>query len=299
VVYTEVRKTGKNRKFYRVYTYRKDGKVVHLRKYLGSDLPSAVLRKKEQAADLHLTSPLNALLTPHDRDVLEHVLRRHNEKHPSMFENRYEAFISEFTYDSTGIEGNTLTLRETAAVLFEGATPAKSLREVYEVLNHKKAFDYVLAHKGDITTEFLGAVQAIVTANTLKPEVADQLGRYRTVPVFIRGAKIVPPPAARVPKEMRRLLSWYSKNRNKTHPVVLAAYFHSAFEAIHPFVDGNGRVGRIALNFILHKSGYPMISIPRTQRVRYFEALAKAQAGNLRPFVQFLIRLLKNTDKSI
>jgi len=299
VVYTEVRSQGKKKKFYRVYTYRKQGKVVHIRKYLGSDISQDALKTKEREADRQLTSPLNALLGRKEITLLEQIKHLHQAKHPTTFENRYDAFIAEFTYDSTGIEGNTLTLRETAAVLFEGATPAKSLREVYEVLNHKKAFDYMLRHKGDVTTEFLCALQVIVTENTLRPEVADQAGRYRTVPVFIRGTKIIPPPAAQVPQEVRRLLTWYSKNKGKLHPLVLATYFHAAFEAIHPFVDGNGRTGRLVLNFMLHKNNYPMLSIPRAQRLRYFTTLAQAQEGNLKPFVKFLIRLLKHTEKSI
>jgi len=299
VVYTEVRKQGKKKKFYRVYNYRKQGKVTHIRKYLGSDLTPHILKIKERKADVKLINPLNAILSGQEYALLEQIRQLHQKKHPATFENRYDAFIAEFTYDSTGIEGNTLTLRETAAVLFEGATPAKSLREVYEVINHKKAFDYMLNYKGDVTKEFLCALQAIVTENTLSPHVADQSGRYRTVPVFIRGAKIIPPPPAQVPNEARRLLAWHGKNKNKLHPLLLAAYFHAAFEAIHPFIDGNGRTGRLALNFTLHKNNYPMLSIPRSQRLRYFKTLAQAQEGNLKPFVKFLITVLKHTEKSI
>ena len=125
MVYTEVRKQGEKRKYYRVYTYRKNGKVIHIRKYLGSDLSQNELKTKEHKADIQLTSPLNALLSKQERTALEQIRQQHKAKHLATFENRYDAFVAEFTYDSTGIEGNTLTLRETAAVLFEGATPAK------------------------------------------------------------------------------------------------------------------------------------------------------------------------------
>jgi len=299
VVHTEIRRSGKTIKYYRVLTFRKKGKVVHLRKYLGSGLKHAELKRKEQDADLLLKHPLNTLLSSNERLLLEHIKAQHKSKSPSTLENRYEAFVSEFTYDSTGIEGNTLTLRETAAVLFEGATPAKTLREIYEVLNHKKAFDYLLSYKSDFSKNLLCALQTIVTENTLKPEVAKQAGVYRTVPVFIRGAKISPPPPEQVHKEMRSLLSWYSKNKHSLHPVVLAGYVHAAFEAIHPFIDGNGRTGRLVINFLLHKNNYPMISIHRTQRMRYLKTLAQAQNGNLRPFIVLLIQLLKQTEKSV
>ncbi len=299
MVYTEVREVGRKKKYYRVFVYRKKGKVAHIRKYLGSDLDIKTLNKKEKKADMGLGSPLNMLLSKKDKAALEEIKRKHQAKHPLMFENRYEAFVSEFTYDSTGIEGNTLTLRETAAVLFEGATPAKSLREVYEVLNHKKAFDYIVQYEGDVTKQLLCKLQKMVTENTLRPEIAEQAGKYRTVPVFIRGATITPPPPEQVPKEMRSLIAGYGKNKKVLHPAVLAAYMHAAFEAIHPFIDGNGRTGRLLLNFILHKNSYPMISIPRAERMRYFEALAKAQKGNLKHFLNFIIKLLKNTEKSI
>jgi Fic family protein len=77
----------------------------------------------------------------------------------------------------------------------------------------------------------------------------------------------------------------------------LAAYFHTAFERIHPFIDGNGRVGRLLMNFILHKNGYPMINIPNKIKRRYYSALEKAHLeGDLRPFIELLIYVLKNSQ---
>lgn len=300
MVYTEVRRVGARKKYYRVYTYRKGGKVAHRRIFLGTDLGVGLRKGRERAADLKLQNPLDRLLSGKDMASLAAIKRAHQAKPVSTLENRYEAFLSDFTYDSAGIEGNTLTLRETAAVLFEGATPAKSLREVYEVLNHRRAFDCMLEHSGGLNKRFLCKLQKIVTENTLKPEQASEAGRYRTVQVFIRGARVTPPPPGRVAKEMRSLLAWYGKNKAKLHPVVLAAYFHSGFEAIHPFSDGNGRAGRLFLNFILRSHGYPMVTIPRSQRTYYFSVLAKAQVGgNLKPFVQYLARLLSKSEKSV
>ncbi|MBI4449093.1 Fic family protein [Candidatus Woesearchaeota archaeon] len=299
MAYTEIRKEKDRIKYYRVHTFRSKDKVSHLRKFLGSNLKRKELEMKEHEADAVLIDPLNNLLNKQERDSLDEIKQEHQSKHISTFENRYEAFISEFTYDSTGIEGNTLTLRETAGVLFEGATPAKSLREIYEVLNHKRAFDYILGYKGKINKKFICEIQKIVTENTLKPELLEQAGTFRIVPVFIRGADVTPPPPEIIGYEMKRLIIWYSKNKKTIHPLILATYFHSALEAIHPFVDGNGRTGRLLLNFILHNHGYPMVSVPRSQRLKYFDTLAKAQKGNLRPFVVFLLGLLKKAEKSI
>ena len=122
-----------------------------------------------------------------------------------------------------------------------------------------------------------------------------QIGRYRKVQVFI--GRSIPPVPAEVPKKMASLLRWYSKNKKTLHPLVLASYFHTEFEKIHPFIDGNGRVGRLLMNFILHENKYPMINIPKKRKFKYYEVLQEAQyKGNLKPFVDFLIGLLKKSD---
>ena len=86
----------------------------------------------------------------------------------------------------------------------------------------------------------------------------------------------------------------YSINKKKLHPLILASYFHTEFEKIHPFVDGNGRVGRLLMNFILYKNNYPMINIPKSRKFKYYEVLQDAQhKRNLKSFVKYLIGILK------
>ena len=114
--------------------------------------------------------------------------------------------------------------------------------------------------------------------------------------MFIRGVEWKPPQSKEVPGEMRSLLSWYSRNKKKLHPFILACYFHVAFETIHPFVDGNGRVGRLLMNFILRKHKYPMINIPNKRKHEYYDALHDAQIhGNVRPFITFMYGLLSES----
>ena len=206
-----------------------------------------------------------------------------------------ETFVSKFTYDSNAIEGNTLTLQETSQLLFDKIVPvSKLLREVNEALNHKEAFDYALHYKEDITKKFICDVHKKVVKETLKPELAPQIGKYRTIQVFIRGVEWTPIKPSEVPNEMKSLLAWYSRAKKKLHPLVVAAYFHVGFETVHPFVDGNGRVGRLLMNYILHKNKYPMINIPNSIKNRYYSALHSAQVkGDLRPFVELLIGILR------
>ena len=200
-------------------------------------------------------------------------IKKLNSKEPKEnYENRYETFCSLFTQDSTGIEGNTLTLTQTSFLLFNGIVPKeKPLREIYEVLNHKKAFDYILEYKGNITKKFMLKLHELVVINTLRQDLILQIGRYRKVQVFIGGS--IPPKPFEVPKKMSKLLRWYTQNKNKIHPLILASHFHTEFEKIHPFVDGNGRVGRLLMNFILHKNKYPMVNIPKKRRFKYYEVL--------------------------
>ena len=290
--YTEIKvKNGKNY-YYRVKSIKHNKKVNKERIYLGVNLTKDELEKKEVEADQELNI-FGVVLSSEEIKFLDKIKKEFSNEPKENYENRYESFCTLFAYDSTGIEGNTLTLTETSFLLFEGIVPKeKSLREVHEVINHKKAFDYILNYQGEITKEFILELHKLVMINTLRQDLLSQMGRYRTVQVFI--GMSVPPKPQDVPDRMTYLLRWYSSNKNKLHPLVLASQFHAEFEKIHPFVDGNGRVGRLLLNFILHKNKYPMINIPKKNKMKYYEVLQKAQYGKkLRPFVAFMISLLK------
>ena len=171
-----------------------------------------------------------------------------------------------------------------------------SLREVNEVLNHRRAFDRLLDYDSDITRNFILELHKLVMKDTLRTDQNSQLGRFRSVQVYIKGVDWIPPAPEDVPKDIKNLLSWYTKNKKKLHPIVVAAYFHIGFEIVHPFVDGNGRVGRLLMNFILHQNGYPMINIPLERRFEYYDCLHAAQVdGTLRPFIDFLLDLLRKS----
>jgi Fic family protein len=296
MVFTEIQERNGKKYYYRVITYRDGKKVKNKKIYLGVDLKKKELSKAESQADIELRI-LSALLTKNEILELDNIRKKYLKQPKSTFENRYEAFVSQFTHDSTAIEGNTLTLQETAGLLFDEIIPsAKPLREVNEVLNHRKAFDFVLAYDKDITRDFILKLHKLVMKDTLSAEKDYQIGRFRNVQVYIRGVKWIPPAPVDVPKDMRTLLSWYTKNKKKLHPIIIATYFHIGFETVHPFIDGNGRVGRLLMNFILHKNGYPMINIPLEKRYEYYDCLSAAQVdGLLRPFIDLLLELLRKS----
>ena len=294
MTFTEKKKKGDKTYYYRIKSVRKGDKITKESKYLGVNLNEKELREQENKADQKL-EVLSHLLTKEDINFLENAKNLRLNQPKENWENRYESFVSKFTYDSNAIEGNTLTLQETSQLLFDKVVPvSKSLREVNEALNHKEAFDYMLQYKEDVTKEFICDLHKKVVKETLKPEVVSQIGKYRPIQVFIRGVEWIPVNPQEVPNEMKTLLAWYSRAKKKLHPLVVAAYFHVGFETIHPFVDGNGRVGRLLMNFILHKNKYPLINIPNAIKNRYYTTLHAAQVkGNLRPFVELLLDILK------
>ena len=274
MTYTEIQERNGKKYYYRVKSVKKNGKVNKIRKYLGVNLDKKRIEKLEKEADEILNESLNELLNKKESGRLAKIKEDYKKLSRKTFENRYEAFLAQFTYDTNAIEGNTLSLKETSFILFEKRTPeGKSLREINEVLNHKEAFDFILNYKGDITKNFICEIQRIVVKNTLRKDLENQIGKYRDLQVFIRGANFVPLKAEDAKKEMSNLLRWYNRNKEKLHPLILSAYFHAAFENIHPFVDGNGRTGRLLINFILHKNNFPMVNIPNKNKLEYYKFL--------------------------
>lgn len=178
-----------------------------------------------------------------------------------------EEFLIEFTYDSNAIEGNTLTLRETALAL-EGITiDQKPLKDHLEAVGHRDAFLYVeqlVSGKVPISESIIRNIHALVLID--RPE---DKGVYRSIPVRILGAYHEPPQPYLVPVQMERLVE--ENGKSKSHPIERASLFHLQFEGIHPFIDGNGRTGRLLLNLMLMQHGYPPINVKFTDRKRYYD----------------------------
>ncbi len=179
-----------------------------------------------------------------------------------------EEFLIEFTYNSNAIEGNTLTLQETAMVL-EGITiDKKPLKDHFEVIGHKDAFLYILQlvqEKVPLSERVIKEIHSLVLMN--RPE---DRGRYRRIPVRIMGANYEPPQPYLVPVQMEQLIEKHNNMKSTMHVVESVAAFHLLFEGVHPFIDGNGRTGRLLINLELLQHGFPAINVKFTDRKRYY-----------------------------
>lgn len=201
-----------------------------------------------------------------------------------------EALAMEWTYNSNAIEGNTLTLSETRAVIEDGITiGGKSLREHLEAINHHEAIELVtaMAVPGVQLTERMVLDLHALVLHKIEKEWA---GRYRTMGVRISGASFVPPDPLKVPELMQELLGWLYQPAPALHPLLLAAAFHHRFVWIHPFADGNGRTVRLAGNLLLMAQGYPPAIILKQDRRKYYNALNEADAGNMYPLCLLLLQ---------
>lgn len=179
-----------------------------------------------------------------------------------------EEFIVEYTYNSNAIEGNTLTLRETDMVLRGLTIDQKPLKDHMEAVGHKEAFEFVQ----DLVKEQVPLAEGIIKQihHLVLMDKKDDRGVYRRVPVRIMGAKHEPVQPYLIQPKMEQLLDSYLNSTE--HIIPRLARFHIEFEGIHPFIDGNGRTGRLLVNLELMKAGYPPIDIKFTDRVAYYKA---------------------------
>ncbi|MDR1241262.1 MAG: Fic family protein [Deltaproteobacteria bacterium] len=193
-----------------------------------------------------------------------------------------EEFMIENTYNSNAIEGNTLTLRETALVLQLGVTiDGKHVRDHLEAIGHKDAFLYMieLADTGSMLTErVIKELHSLILMNDAKNK-----GAYRTVEVAIAGSVHTPSPHYLIHERMEALLDDYEGMKRGKHVIEAIAEFHLRFEGIHPFIDGNGRTGRLVLNLELIKAGFLPVNIKFADRSKYYDCFDDYHAGNHTP----------------
>ncbi len=197
-----------------------------------------------------------------------------------------EDLITRSTYHSNAIEGSTLTYAETYAILYNDNSfkiTGKEPREIYETINHKKALELVfqnLKEEKGFDERFIKKIN-----ETINKDIKETQG-YRKVQVFIRGSEHIPPEPEKIPN----LMNYYVYNYNNDEQNIFSkiAKYHIKFEKIHPFEDGNGRTGRILLNYELLKNNIAPVVIEKDDRIKYFEFLRNNDSDGLAKWLEEL-----------
>jgi len=300
-MHLEIRKAHGRTKYYLAHSFREGKEVRKIRRYLGENLAQKELATRRKAGEAALKEqlrifeqikdPLRTVLSGDeelglkDLKLAARIVVRH------LTEKEWAAFTETFTYDTNAIEGATVTKKQVKDILEEKRWPQGAAKEeVAETYGVARAVRYMRSTKDHLSLALIKRLHALVFRDS-----KEFAGRLRRVEVRVKGqdGKVIHEgaPSNRVLPLLRELVIWYQENRHRYHPVVLAAIVHDQFETIHPFEDGNGRVGRLLINNILLKHGLPPVNISLENRRTYYAALAAYQKhGFLRPTVELILR---------
>jgi len=268
------RKIGNREYFYLQHSFRKNGKVITKEKYLGLEIPKDIEMIKtsfNKEIKLDINKKLEAI-----KNNFQNEWKRIPE---SARKRELEEISVAFTYNTNAIEGSTITLEEAREIIHDKIAPNKSLRDIRETEAHSEVFLKMLDKNEAITNELLLRWHSEIFGIT-KPDIA---GKYRDY--LVRVGPHLAPDWQEVEKMMSNLIEFINKNK-KMNPVEFSARAHYKFEKIHPFGDGNGRIGRLIMNQILWHSSYPMLIIEYKKRKSYYRALQKDEEG----FVSYFIK---------
>jgi len=312
-MYLETRKTKSGAKYYLAHSFREAGKVHKIRVYLGSNISHEVIEQRKQKASelLHqqlnsfkiVRSPINYKFSKREeatinrlKDKIKHLKVVH------LSEKDWDRFTELFTYNTNAIEGSTITQEEVLSILGENKWPySKPKEDISETYGGAEAVRHIRKTKQHISLELMLTLHNIIFQNS--KAFAGQF-RKKGTEVGIRDGlgNIVHlgAPSTRVIGLLTELVNWYNENKKNYPAVVLAAVVHNQFEYIHPFEDGNGRIGRLLMNNILIKHHMPPVNITMTSRKEYYEAIRIFQhSGDMKPMIDLIIKEYKDIEKEI
>jgi Fic family protein len=311
-MHLEVRVQGKKKKYYLAHSLRRGKKVRKLRFYLGIDLSKKELEEKRKYAEEILKErvkrceiirdPFYTALSTKELEELKTLEAREDIKVLHLNEQDWIKFTQIFTYHTNAIEGSTVTASEVVGILEKNEWPENRTKyEISETYGVSEAINYIRKTKDHISLELIKKVHELIFKNS-KPfagqfrvkgtevAVVDVIGN-----IVHRGA-----PASEIIRLLKEVIIWYNKNKKKYLPIVLAAVVHNQFENIHPFQDGNGRVGRLLLNNILLKHNLLPVNIELKNRREYYDALQKYQRSrNIRPTIELILKEYRSLKKLI
>ncbi len=288
----------RGRKYYLIHSYRVGDKVKRISRYLGSNLSQKKLEMLRKRAEELIKEQIK-------ENVLEFAFSDDELNYYKKLDKRIEIvhldkqgwneFTEKFTYNTNAIEGSKVVYSEVKRLLAHEERPDSA--DDRETLNVAEAIDYIRKAKEKFSLELIKEIHRICFKNT-----KSFAGKFRKIGVVVMdgSGNVVHDGAPR--KDLKKLLlelvGWYDAHKEKYPPLLLAAVVHNQFEKIHPFQDGNGRVGRLLLNYILLKHNYPPINVLLKDRHRYYKTLQRFdRAGDIRLTLKFLIAEFKKQHK--
>ncbi|MBT3397906.1 Fic family protein [archaeon] len=306
-MFIEKRKDGKQ---YLVHSFREGNKVNKVRKFLGKNLSKKELNKREEIAkrlileEINLykiiEDPLKVELSKEEIEFIKNLQEKENLKVVHLSKAQWERFSELFTYNTNAIEGSQLTEREVENILEDNVAPKDATKEdVEETYGVNEAIEFIRSTKDHLSIDLIKELHKIVFkksksfAGNFRKEGEDVVIMDGNRRIVHHGA-----PPERVSYLLRKLIQWYAKNKKKYPALILATVVHNQFENIHPFADGNGRVGRLLLNNILIKNKLPPVDISLKNRFEYYETLQEYEnKNNLRPSIDLIIKEYKRIKK--
>ncbi|MBI4210322.1 MAG: Fic family protein [Candidatus Diapherotrites archaeon] len=311
-MFLEVREVAGKKKYYLVHSFRQGKKVGKIRRYLGTNLSKEKLEELKRIAEMQIIQRMNAFKKIND-PLLEVLSEEEIQKIKELQENsqfkifhlsedEWRRFSEIFTYNTNAIEGSELNQKEVREILEKGKWPQdKSKDDISEAYGVEEAIQAIRKTKEHVSIELIKKIHEIVFKNSkhyagqLRPKgvevvVSDGLGN-----IVHEGA-----PSEKVAELLKELAQWYNKSRKKYPPLLLAGVVHNQFENIHPFQDGNGRVGRILMNNILIKHGLPPVNIDLSKRKEYYKSLQEYEKNHdIRPTIELLLEEYKELKKQL
>jgi Fic family protein len=311
-MHVEKRKVGKQTKYYLGHSFREGNKVHKIRKFLGADLNKTVLDERvnkgkelisEEIEKYHIIKdPLEFKLSEKDVAFVKKIEKEIPATIHHLSEKQWHIFSELFTYNTNAIEGSELNTKEVKEILEEDKWPKeKSKQDIAEAYGVSEAIQFIRTTKEEMSIDLIRKIHEIVFKNS--KSFAGQLRKQGQEVVVRNGlGEIVHEgaPQSRIAFLLNELVDWYHTHRKKYSGLILAAVVHNQFENIHPFADGNGRVGRVLLNFILLKHNLPPINIDFRNRAEYYASLqAYQKKHDLKPTLELFIKEYRALKKEL
>ncbi len=298
MAYIHEKKKGEKKEYSLRVSIRKEGKIITKDLcYLGSDLSKINIKKLkndyikdeegirkikkrmeklnyfEKAAkkntkankffDEKQMSEINA--------TLNHFVKNFQKIRKSVKKEIWENYKIKFITSNASLEDNLISYEETKKLLKINIPPRnKPLSHAHDLLNEKKILDLLEKETPTINISNLKKIHEMLMENFHRTR------GFRTHEIKTKGNFFKIIPAKEIKQKLKKLILWYNKNKTKIHPLALAILFHHKFEKIHPFVYGNGGIGRILMNYQLSQFGYPPLIIPIKLKEEYHKAMNKA-----------------------